>query len=180
MGGENGMQRGPQSAQSTPKSQLEYSAPGPPSPQMPFRAFPHVFVHVGKHGIAGGDGGANGGGTGAQRGPQSLQSDPSAQEANSDPGPPSLQTPTVPQVFMHVMTSFALAHGEPCAMREQRATVKKTIFLLQGCHLLCDVADVWIPLTSTYKSPTLSANARAHSSQSCRNCQPTLEAPPRV
>ena len=43
-------------------------------------------------GRVGGSGG--GGGGGKQRGPQSLQSVPSEQMLHSDPGPPSLQSPS--------------------------------------------------------------------------------------
>ena len=47
-GGGGGRTRKPQSAQSVPYTQSENSAPGPPSSQLPSRAFWHVFAHPGE------------------------------------------------------------------------------------------------------------------------------------
>ena len=49
MGGGSGVQRGPQSVQSEPRAQLEYSAPGPPSLQTPL-----FGRHVSKHAVISG------------------------------------------------------------------------------------------------------------------------------
>ena len=62
-GGEGGVGsiRGPQSVQSVPTLQSEYSAPGPPSSHSPSEAQLHVSVHCD------GGGGGGGGGGGAEQ-----------------------------------------------------------------------------------------------------------------
>ena len=109
--------RGPQSSQSPPKLQREYSEPSPPSSQRPslsqydreFEPLAHCWLQMpttgGGAGGAGAEGGAEGG-CGGERtlGPQSLQSDPRGQRPcprytpaltyalTYTPGPPSLHT----------------------------------------------------------------------------------------
>ena len=76
-GGEPPEVRGPQSVQSVPYPQSEFSAPGPPSLHIPSDEKLQVSVHRGE-----------------VRGPQSVQSVLYSQEADSAPKPPSLQTPS--------------------------------------------------------------------------------------
>ena len=59
-GGDARQGRGPQSTQSVPYAQCEYSEPGPPSLQVLSEAYMHVFKQTG--GIEGGAGGGDGGG----------------------------------------------------------------------------------------------------------------------
>ena len=113
-GRSGGITRGPQSVQSVPRWQDEYSDPRPPSSHLPSEAKKgHASRHWlppgsvggegggggeggvgGKDGEGGGGGGESGGvGDGITRGPQSVQSVPRGQSEYSDPGPPSSQSP---------------------------------------------------------------------------------------
>jgi hypothetical protein len=99
--------RGPQSAQSSPSSQNENSAPGPPSEHAPSEALygssAQMFVHLS----------SVPGSTGTKRWPQSRQSSPNAHSENSAPGPPSEQEPSEPAdgVRAHPFVQSILREG---------------------------------------------------------------------
>ena len=90
-------ERGPQSSQSVHAVHVLNSEPSPPSSQSPSDANAHVFTHVPE---PGGPGGGGGGGTlcpsqlPASRGPQSSQSWHGLHVWNSEPSPPSSQSPS--------------------------------------------------------------------------------------
>ena len=82
----------------------------------------------GKSGDEGGEGGEGGesgeggeGGVGKIRGPQSVQSVPRLHVENSDPGPPSLQTPLEAKVHVSVQVC-ALAKPTIWARKRMRAS----------------------------------------------------------
>ena len=95
-GGGGGDIRGPQSVQSVPRVQSEYSAPAPPSSQRPSEAKLHVSEQVCALEESDGEGGDGdgGGGDGDIRGPQSVQSVPRVQSEYWAPGPPSSHQPS--------------------------------------------------------------------------------------
>ena len=86
--------RGPQSLQSVANMHAAYSEPGPPSSQMPSLVYAQAMglslVQTVELVVRRGGGG---GGT-LERGPQSEQSSPNEHAANSEPGPPSSQSPS--------------------------------------------------------------------------------------
>lgn len=99
--------RGPQSWQSVHGVHEPYSEPCPPSSQSPSEWNWQVFMHVPEPGGPGGGGGEGGAGEGwcggrggwraqlpATRGPQSSQSSQGVHWLNSEPGPPSSQSPS--------------------------------------------------------------------------------------
>jgi len=69
----------------------------------------------------GGEGGDSGEGVGKIRGPQSVQSVPRLHVKNSDPGPPSLQTPLEAEVHVSVQVC-ALAKPTIWARKRMRAS----------------------------------------------------------
>jgi hypothetical protein len=69
----------------------------------------------------GGEGGESGEGVGKIRGPQSVQSVPRLHLENSDPGPPSLQTPLEAKVHVSVQVC-ALAKPTIWARKRMRAS----------------------------------------------------------
>eukprot|EP00966_Prymnesium_polylepis_P230175 5326174-Prymnesium_polylepis.1 len=110
-GAMGGTARPPQSTQSLPIEHVENSEPEPPSSQSPSDAYwqsspqwtPAGSGGIRGRGIGGGGDGAGGGGTkivpgekggGATRKPQSTQSLPTEHVENSDPEPPSSQSPS--------------------------------------------------------------------------------------
>jgi hypothetical protein len=81
------------------------SEPGPPSWHAPLVAKVHESSHhIGGGGDegGGGEGGGGEGGGGDIRGPQSTQSVPREQSLHSDPGPPSLHSPSVAKLHISV------------------------------------------------------------------------------
>ena len=102
------MSRGPQSVQSVPPAHIEYSAPPPPSSQSPSSKESHVLEQPTL--LAGGGGGGRGGAV-AVRGPQSAQSVPKMHIENSDPAPPSSQSPSSGKMHVLVQPGTAVKGG---------------------------------------------------------------------
>ena len=75
----------------------------------------------GESGDEGGERGESGEGVGKIRGPQSVQSVPRLHVENSDPGPPSLQTPLEAEVHVSVQVC-ALAKPTIWARKRMRAS----------------------------------------------------------
>ena len=130
-GGEaTGAVRGPQSTQSVPTEQTEYSAPGPPSSQSLSLALEHVLVHR-QLVVHEAEGGLE---LVPERGPQSVQSVPRLQSVHSDPGPPSSH-----------QRSLAYTHEskQVCALAKPTIRAKKRKRAGRGAELGAELEE-WV------------------------------------